>query len=84
MINCRTAFVIAACGVVLTGCLTRSPAALNLNSDQISRMSDSKVCEALIDLGSVNQLSSRWLREAQQRKLSLCVEQGHRVFLISR
>ena len=84
MMSWPTALVIAACGIVLAGCLTRSPAALNLNSNQISKMSDSKVCEALIDLGGVNRLSARWLREAQQRNLSLCVEQGHRVFLISR
>ena len=36
--------------------------------------SDSKVCDALIELGASNQLSGTWLIEAQKRQLTFCVD----------
>ena len=69
-------FLVAATCLALAGCLGRSSAALKLNSSQITRMSDSKVCDALIELGATNQLSGTWLIEAQKRQLTYCVEQG--------
>ena len=63
-------FLVAATCLALAGCLGRSSAALKLNSSQITRMSVSKVCDALIELGASNQLSGTWLIEAQKRQLT--------------